>query len=38
MSRIGKRIIVVPEGVTVKEENGIVYDRRGYGVRPYCGR
>lgn len=24
MSRIGKRIIVVPEGVTVKEENGIV--------------
>ena len=24
MSRIGKRIIVVPEGVTVKEENGVV--------------
>ena len=24
MSRIGKRIITVPEGVTVKEENGVV--------------
>ncbi len=24
MSRIGKRIIMVPEGVTVKEENGVV--------------
>ena len=24
MSRIGKRIITVPEGVTVTEENGVV--------------